>query len=77
MQEFSVSECRNKFPVAADPGAKIAAAYKSKMVIGPAWSDRTSYVIGKDHKIAYVYSALSPDKHVANTLAAVKTMTGK
>src|ERR1700712_4349546 len=77
VQEFSVSECRNKFPVAADPGAAIAKSYKSKMVIGPAWSDRTSYVIGRDHKVAYVYSALSPDKHVANTLAAVKTMTGK
>jgi peroxiredoxin Q/BCP len=77
VQEFSVSECRNKFPVAADPGAKIAKDYKSKLLIGPGWSDRTSYVIGRDHKIAYVYSALSPDKHVANTLAAVKTMTGK
>jgi peroxiredoxin Q/BCP len=74
VQEFSVSECRNKFAVAADPGAKIASAYKAKMLIGPGWSDRTSYVIGQDHKVAYVYSALSPDKHVANTLAAVKTL---
>ena len=24
------------------------------------------------HRIAYVYSALAPDQHVANTLAAVK-----
>jgi peroxiredoxin Q/BCP len=77
IQEFSVSECRNKFPVAADPGAVIAKSYRSKLPIGPGWSDRTSYVIGRDHKVAYVYSALSPDKHVANTLAAVKTMTGK
>ena len=77
IQEFSVSECRNKFPVAADPGAVIAQSYKSKLPIGPGWSDRTSYVIGRDHKVAYVYSALSPDKHVANTLAAVKTMTRK
>lgn len=74
VQEFSVSECRNKFAVAADPGGKIAKSYKSMMLIGPGWSDRVSYVIAPDHKIAYVYSALSPDKHVLNTLAAVKAL---
>ncbi|MEI7931445.1 MAG: peroxiredoxin [Alphaproteobacteria bacterium] len=71
VQEFSVSECRNKFAVAADPGAKIARSYKA--VLGPmSMSDRTSYVITPDHKIAYVYSALRPDDHVKNTLDAVK-----
>ncbi len=75
IKDFSVTECRDKFPVVADPGAVIAKSYKSKMAIG--WSDRISYVIGRDHKVAYVYSALSPDKHVSNTLAAVKTLTGK
>ena len=74
VQEFSVSECRNKFPVAADPGAKIAKRYKAALLVPVGWSDRVSYVIGQDHKVAYVYGALSPDKHVANTLAAVQAM---
>jgi peroxiredoxin len=75
IKDFSVTECRNKFPVVADPGADIAKSYKSKMVIG--WSDRVSYVVGKDHKVDFVYSALTPDQHVSKTLAAVKTLTAK
>jgi len=77
IQEFSVSECRNSFAVAADPGALIAKSYKSTMMLKSDWSDRTSYVIGTDHKIAYAYTALSPDKHVSNTLAAVKALKGR
>jgi len=70
VQEFSVSECRNKFAVAADPGAKITKSYKA--ALGPtSMSNRTSFVITPDHRIAYVYSALSPDNHVKNTLDAV------
>lgn len=72
VQEFSVSECRNKFAVAADPGAKIASRYRAKMFGPIGWSNRTSYVITPDHRVAYVYSALAPDAHVANTLAVVK-----
>lgn len=70
VREFSVSECSNKFAVAADPGARITKSYKAAM--GPmAISSRTSYVITPDRRIAYVYSALSPDNHVKNTLDAV------
>src|SRR6202051_3094737 len=35
LTEFSVSECRSKFPVAADPDAKIAASYKATLAIYP------------------------------------------
>jgi len=38
------------------------------------FSDRTSYVIGKDGKIAYAYRSLDPNKHVANTLDAVRKL---
>jgi peroxiredoxin (alkyl hydroperoxide reductase subunit C) len=69
---FSVSECRSKFPVAADPDAKIAASYKSTLAIYPGHSDRTSYVIAPDGKVILAYSDLNPDDHVAKTLAAVK-----
>ena len=72
LNEFSVSECRSKFPVAADPKAAIAGQYKSTIpLIG--MSDRTSYVIAPGGKIIFVYSAMAPDKHVSQTLAAVKT----
>jgi len=35
-------------------------------------ADRISYVISPQGKVLYVYSSLSPDKHVENTLKAVE-----
>jgi len=70
--KFSTQECRSKFLVAADPGLKIAASYDSK-VMG-LYANRTSYVIAQDGKIAYAYTSLDPDKHVANTLAALRAL---
>ena len=70
--EFSKVECRDKFAVAADPGAKIAAQYQSTLIMRPGWSDRTSYVIAPSGKILLTYSDLSPNKHVEKTLAAVQ-----
>ena len=72
ISEFSVSECRNKFAVAADPDLSIAKHYDSTLALRPGWSNRTSYVVTPDHKIAYAYSDLKPDNHVKNTLDAVK-----
>ena len=66
--------CGGKFPVAADEGAKIAKSYDATLFIRPGWSDRTSYVIAPSGKIAHVYSSLSPDKHVQETLEAVKAI---
>jgi peroxiredoxin len=70
--EFSTSECRSKFPVAADPNAKIAGTYKSTLAIYPGHSDRTSYVIAPNGKVDFVYSNLAADQHVEKTLAALK-----
>jgi len=68
--------CGGKFPVAADADLKIAKSYDS--TLGPIspkpWSNRTSYVIASNGKIVHVYSALSPDQHVAETLGAVKEL---
>jgi thioredoxin-dependent peroxiredoxin len=72
LNKFSVSECRNKFAVAADPDQHIMKAYDAVLKMKPSLADRTSYVISPEGKILYSYSALSPDQHVANTLAAVK-----
>ena len=72
LTEFSVSECRSKFAVAADPDAKIAGEYKSTLAIYPGHSDRTSYVIAPNGKVILAFSDLKPDQHVAKTLEAVK-----
>jgi peroxiredoxin Q/BCP len=71
LKKFSVSECRSKFAVLADPDAKIAKSYDATLFLWPGRSDRTSYVITPDGKVLYSYSALGPDKHVSNTLDAL------
>jgi peroxiredoxin len=70
LNKFSVSECRNKFAVASDPDLSISKAYDAKIILTH-YSNRTSYVIAPDGTIIYSYSALDPDKHVENTMAAV------
>lgn len=76
LADFSkeTEHCSGKFPVAADEGAKIAREYDALLIMRPGWSDRTSYVIAPSGKIAHVYSALSPKKHVEETLNAVKAL---
>jgi thioredoxin-dependent peroxiredoxin len=72
LNRFSVSECRNKFAVAADADKKIMKAYDAQLFLKPDWAKRTSYVIAPTGEILYSYNSLNPDKHVANTMAAVK-----
>ena len=70
LNKFSVSECRSKFPVAADADKKIMTAYDARLALG--YANRTSYVIAPDGHIIYEYTALDPSQHVENTLAAVE-----
>jgi peroxiredoxin len=70
LNKFSVSECRSKFAVASDADQKITKAYDASLFF-TSYSDRTSYVISPQGRILYAYSALNPDKHVENTMAAV------
>jgi peroxiredoxin len=72
LNSFSISECRSKFPVAADPHAVIAKSYGATLAVYPGFSDRTSYVIAPDGKVAFAYSDENPDQHVTKTLAVVK-----
>jgi peroxiredoxin Q/BCP len=74
LNKFSVSECGSKFPVAADEKLIVAHSYDS--IVANTFANRTSYVIAQDGKIAYVFSDLDPDKHVENTLAAVRKLSG-
>lgn len=76
--EFSRSECRDKFAVAADPGAKVAARYDTA-VKGPGGtmlSSRTSYVIAPNGTILLSYTDSKPQAHVEKTLAAVRAWRG-
>jgi peroxiredoxin Q/BCP len=72
LNKFSVTECRNKFAVAADPDQHIMKSYDAILAKNPLYADRTSYVIAPDGKVIYSYTDLKPDQHVANTMAAVK-----
>lgn len=73
VSDFSKLECRDKFAVAADPGAKVAAEYKTQMEFkGKKLADRTSYVIAPDGKILLSYTDRNPETHIEKTLAAVK-----
>jgi peroxiredoxin (alkyl hydroperoxide reductase subunit C) len=72
LKRFSVSECRSKFPVAADEDGKVIAAYDAGLPFKKDMANRVSYVIAPDGTIIYEYTSLSPDKHVQNTLEAVK-----
>jgi len=72
LNKFSVSECRNKFAVAADPDRHIMKAYDAVLWIDPKLANRTSYVISPQGSVLYAYTALNPDEHVRNTMAALK-----
>ncbi len=71
--EFSKVECRDRFAVAADPGAKIAARYETLMdVPGRTLSNRTSFVIAPNGRILLSYTDRDPDGHIRKALDAVK-----
>jgi len=72
LNTFSVSECRSKFAVAADTDQAVMKAYDAVLAQAPQYANRTSYVIAPDGTILYTYTDLQPDKHVENTLAAVR-----
>ena len=72
LNRFSVSECRSKFPVAADPDQQIMKSYDAILAAKPEYANRTSYVISPAGEIIYTYTDLQPDKHVENTLDALR-----
>ncbi|MGI9134801.1 MAG: peroxiredoxin [Rhodoferax sp.] len=76
LNKFSLSECQGKFAVASDASQTIMKAYDAVLLWKSNYASRTSYVIAADGKVAYSYTALSPDLHVANTLAALKKLQG-
>jgi thioredoxin-dependent peroxiredoxin len=75
LKKFSVSECRGKFAVAADKDQSIMKSYDAVLAIMTEYANRVSYVISPDGRIVYSYTALSPEKHVPNTLDALRKWT--
>jgi thioredoxin-dependent peroxiredoxin len=74
--------CGGKFPVAADPGAKIAKSYDSplKMAGMPMPMDlsaRTSYVIAPDGTVISAYNNMAADDHVNQTMTSLKAWRAK
>ena len=86
--------CAGKFPVASDAKREISASYNLTAtpvkpgqadvrgtVIDHDFIERTTFVIGKDHKIIATLSSkddgLSPDAHVEKSLAIVQQLTSK
>jgi thioredoxin-dependent peroxiredoxin len=72
LDQFSVQKCENKFAVVSDADGAIMKSYDSVLASHPEYANRTSYVIAPSGEIIYSYTAMNPDQHVENTIAAVK-----
>jgi peroxiredoxin len=79
--------CAGKFPIASDADTKVAATYKLNVrpasatakdvrgeLIGHAFIERVTYVIGRDGKIQAVMATPAPLEHVEKSLAMVQSM---
>lgn len=74
-KEFSAKECRDKFPVGADPDLSVIKAYDAAFslpAVGAVLAKRISYVISPEGKILYAYADSSAENHIKNALAVVK-----
>ena len=71
LNKFSVSECRSKFAVTADPDRSIMTAYDATLPLLKN-ANRVSYVIAPDGTVIYSFTSMSPDQHVHNTLQALQ-----
>jgi peroxiredoxin len=74
-REFSTKECRDKFPVGADPDFKVINAYDAafKMPIaGSIFASRTSFVISPEGKVLSAVSDSGATKHIETALETVK-----
>lgn len=72
LDKFSLTECRSKFPVAADTSGRIMRNYDAVMRGVPDYADRISYVIAPDGHVIYNYTSGDPTHHVEYTMNAVK-----
>ena len=76
-KRFSVSACRGKFAVAADPDQAIMKSYDAVLTLKPEYANRVSYLIAPDGTVAYQYTSLNSDKHVEKVLGALRQWAAK
>lgn len=72
LKDFSTGPCGSKFAVGADISGQVIKAYDAGLGTDTERASRISYVISPERKIIYEYTAMEPDKHVSNTLSAVR-----
>jgi peroxiredoxin Q/BCP len=52
----------------------IAKSFDAVMRYRPEFANRISYVIARTGKVVYSYLSLDPDRHVSNTLEALRAL---
>ena len=79
-QEFSAKECRDTFPVGADPKLAVARSYNVALAIpGTAFgfAERVSYVIAPDGTILSTLKDGDAAPHIRNALDALRVWRAK
>lgn len=79
LQRFSSEKCAGQFAVAS-AGPRVVAAYDvalGRQVQGRAVTSRTSYVIARDGRVAFVHDDMDAANHVSTTLAAVRNLAAR
>jgi peroxiredoxin Q/BCP len=71
LNKFSTTECKSKFPVAADADEHIMKSYDAVLSAHPEYANRTSYVITPGNHIIAEYTDLDPTQHVDKMMAAI------
>ena len=69
-REFSSKECRDTFPVGADPNFDVIKAYDASFV--GMFAKRISYVIAPDGKIIESHQDMGAESHISTALDAVR-----
>ena len=69
-KEFSAKECRDTFPVGADPDFTVIKAYDASFA--GMFAKRISYVIAPDGTVLEAHEDSEADSHIETALAAVR-----
>jgi thioredoxin-dependent peroxiredoxin len=92
LNDFSADPeyCAGKLPVASDESGAIAKSYDLKIMdgragmkdsrgqdIGHGFTERTTFVVTKDGKVASVIGGITPSENVDKALAAVEQLVAK
>lgn len=74
-RDFSSKECRDTFPVGADPSLAVTKAYDAALTIpgtSIGYAERISYVIAPNGTILEAYSDSEAENHIKTALTAVR-----